>query len=220
MPPVTTTSCRPARIIRSASSIARIDEAQTLLIVSAGTSFGMPAPTAACRAGAWPDAGLEHLAHDDVADLGGIDARALEACPDRDRAELGRRVPGETAAEPAERRPHRRDDHRARHGASVPPSPSDTRRRLFSAGTTSVRRSSDRSVRLDQPGGVVDVRQLHDLAGRVHVAKRDADDPGRDPVTGDEHIVGVGVRGPARLDRHRDAGPRGDLEQRVADDSD
>ena len=67
------------------------------------------------------DAGLEHLAHDDVADLGGIDACALEPCPDRDRAELRRRVAGETAAEPAERRSHRRDDHRARHGASVPP---------------------------------------------------------------------------------------------------
>src|SRR5579884_4175717 len=54
MPPVTTTSTSPARIIESAISIARIDEAQTLLIVSAGTSIGSPAPTAACRAGAWP----------------------------------------------------------------------------------------------------------------------------------------------------------------------
>ena len=47
MPPVTTSSCPPARIIRSAICTARIDDAQTLLIVSAGTSFGMPAPTAA-----------------------------------------------------------------------------------------------------------------------------------------------------------------------------
>ena len=54
MPPVTTTSWRPAAIISSAISIARIDEAQTLLIVSAGTSFGMPAPIAAWRAGACP----------------------------------------------------------------------------------------------------------------------------------------------------------------------
>jgi hypothetical protein len=53
IPPVTTTSL-PVLIIRSASSIALIDEAQTLLIVSAGTSFGMPAATAAWRAGAWP----------------------------------------------------------------------------------------------------------------------------------------------------------------------
>jgi len=40
------------RIIESAISIARIDDAQTLLIVSAGVSFGSPAPTAAWRAGA------------------------------------------------------------------------------------------------------------------------------------------------------------------------
>ena len=37
-------------------STARIDEAQTLLIVSEGTSIGSPAPTAAWRAGAWPTA--------------------------------------------------------------------------------------------------------------------------------------------------------------------
>ncbi len=54
MPPVTTTSTSPARIIESAISIARIDDAHTLLIVSAGVSFGSPAPIAAWRAGAWP----------------------------------------------------------------------------------------------------------------------------------------------------------------------
>src|SRR5438093_704943 len=35
--------------MRSAISTARMLEAQTLLIVSAGTSLGSPAPTAACR---------------------------------------------------------------------------------------------------------------------------------------------------------------------------
>ena len=54
MPPVTITSWSPARIIWSAICTARIEEAQTLLIVSAGTSFGSPAPIAAWRAGAWP----------------------------------------------------------------------------------------------------------------------------------------------------------------------
>ena len=38
-------------------------------------------------------------------------------------------------------------------------------------------------VRLDESNRVVDVGELHDLAGRVHVAKRDRDhaagDPGR-----------------------------------------
>ena len=62
-------------------------------------------------------AGLEHLAHDDVADLGRVDARPLEPGPDRDRAELGRRVPREAAAEPAERRPHGGDDHGAGHAS-------------------------------------------------------------------------------------------------------
>jgi hypothetical protein len=51
---VTITWWSPARIIESAISTARIEDAQTLLIVSAPTSFGMPAPIAACRAGAWP----------------------------------------------------------------------------------------------------------------------------------------------------------------------
>ena len=54
MPPATITSWSPARIIASAISTARMLDAHTLLIVSAGTSIGSPAPTAACRAGAWP----------------------------------------------------------------------------------------------------------------------------------------------------------------------
>ena len=54
IPPVTTTSTSPARIIGSAISTARIDEAHTLLIVSRGISIGRPAPIAAWRAGAWP----------------------------------------------------------------------------------------------------------------------------------------------------------------------
>src|SRR5262245_52682232 len=54
MPPVTTSSTSPARIIESAISTARIDDAHTLLIVSAGVSFGRPAAIAAWRAGAWP----------------------------------------------------------------------------------------------------------------------------------------------------------------------
>src|SRR6185437_11899317 len=51
MPPVTTTSTSPARIMESAISIARMDDAQTLLIVSAGVSIGRPALIAAWRAG-------------------------------------------------------------------------------------------------------------------------------------------------------------------------
>ena len=47
MPPVTTISASPARIIESAIWTARMDDAHTLLIVSAGTSIGSPAPIAA-----------------------------------------------------------------------------------------------------------------------------------------------------------------------------
>src|SRR5256714_15482617 len=54
IPPVTTISASPARIIESAISIARIDDAHTLLIVSAGVSLGGPPPIAAWRAGACP----------------------------------------------------------------------------------------------------------------------------------------------------------------------
>jgi len=52
--PVTPISRSPARIAWSASPIARIPEAQTLLIVSEGTSFGIPASIWACREGIWP----------------------------------------------------------------------------------------------------------------------------------------------------------------------
>src|SRR2546427_4100309 len=54
MPPATITAWSPARIIWSAICTARMLEAQTLLIVSQGTSTGRPAPIAACRAGACP----------------------------------------------------------------------------------------------------------------------------------------------------------------------
>ena len=53
-PPATTMSYSPARIIWSAMAMALMPERQTLLIVSAGTLIGMPALTAACRAGIWP----------------------------------------------------------------------------------------------------------------------------------------------------------------------
>ena len=81
IPPVTTTSCCPARIIRSASSIARIDDAHTLLIVSAGTSFGMPGADGRLAGGRLPGTGLEHLTHDDVPDLCRIDPAIARARP-------------------------------------------------------------------------------------------------------------------------------------------
>ena len=54
IPPATITLWSPDRIIWSAISTARMLDAQTLLIVSAGSETGRPAPIAAWRAGAWP----------------------------------------------------------------------------------------------------------------------------------------------------------------------
>ena len=53
-PPATTISNSPARISWSASAMASIPERHTLLMVSAGTSIGMPPATAAWRAGICP----------------------------------------------------------------------------------------------------------------------------------------------------------------------
>ncbi len=54
MPPVRATSVSPARIAMSAMPSVRMPEAQTLLIVSEGTSFGMPPLIWAWREGIWP----------------------------------------------------------------------------------------------------------------------------------------------------------------------
>ena len=51
MPPATTTSTSPARIICDAIATDFSPDPQSMLIVVAGTSFGMPAASAAWRAG-------------------------------------------------------------------------------------------------------------------------------------------------------------------------
>ena len=69
MPPATTTLWSPERIIGSAISTARMREAHTLLIVSAGTSIGRPGADRGLPRGRLAGAALEHLAHDHVLDL-------------------------------------------------------------------------------------------------------------------------------------------------------
>ena len=64
-------------------------------------------------------AALQHLPHDHVLRFLRLEAAALERGADDDRAELGRFVVGQAAAELAERRSNCGDDHRARHVASV-----------------------------------------------------------------------------------------------------
>ena len=92
MPPVTTSSTSPARIIESAICTARIDDAHTLLIVSLGVSSGRPAPIAAWRAGAWPAPPWSTWPMIAYSRLVRLDPGPLERRADRDRAELGRRV--------------------------------------------------------------------------------------------------------------------------------
>ena len=89
MPPPTPTCTSPARIAWSRITVARSPEAQTLLIVSEETSLGMPGLDLRLTRGDLPLAGLQHLAHDDVLDLLGLDAGALQRGLDRDRPELG-----------------------------------------------------------------------------------------------------------------------------------
>ena len=54
IPPVTTRSDRPNCICCAPKAVAFMPEAHTLFTVTASVSYGMPANTAACRAGAWP----------------------------------------------------------------------------------------------------------------------------------------------------------------------
>ena len=102
MPPPTATSTSPARIAASRMPAARTPEAQTLLIVSEETSFGMPGLDLRLARGDLPLAGLEDLAHHDVLDLVRLDVGALERGLDRDAAELGGVERDEAAAELAD----------------------------------------------------------------------------------------------------------------------
>src|SRR5699024_10555534 len=55
MPPATTTSASPEVIIRAASITAVRPDRHTLFTLCAGVAQPIPAPSAACRAGFWPE---------------------------------------------------------------------------------------------------------------------------------------------------------------------
>ena len=107
-------------------------------------------------------AGLQHLAHDHVVDLAALEADALEARADRDRAELGRGIRGEAAVELAERRPDRGDDDGAAHGS-----------KLAREGHPGLEPARERHDELHRALEVVEVEHLD---RRVHVAERHRDD--------------------------------------------
>ena len=94
MPPATTMSASPARIICEAIATALRPDPQTMLIVVAGTSFGMPAPIADLARGVLAEPGLQDAAEHDLVHLLAGDPGPLERGAHSVRAELGgRRCP-------------------------------------------------------------------------------------------------------------------------------
>ena len=89
-----------------------------MLIVSEETSLGIPRLDLRLARGDLPLAGLQHLAHDHVLDLLGLDVGALERGLDRGAAELGGVEGGEAAAELADGRAGGAEDHGLGHGAA------------------------------------------------------------------------------------------------------
>ncbi len=85
-------------------------EPHILLTVVAGTSSRRPAAKPAWRAGAWPWPGGEDAAHQQLADLAGLHARALQRRLDRGAAQLGRRGARKLALEAAHGRARGADD--------------------------------------------------------------------------------------------------------------
>ena len=118
MPPATATSYSPAWIALPTSMTARMPEPQTLWTVTQGTVFGIPAAERRLAGGRLADAGLQHVAEDDLLDLAGRDAGARERGLDRGRAEGRGGQRGELAEKRADRSPGGREDddvfHRGR----------------------------------------------------------------------------------------------------------
>src|SRR5690606_25159745 len=116
MPPATTTLAEPALMASWASITAFMPEPHTLLMVVQPAAGGMPAPSAAWRAGAWPrPAGTHgHLVH-----LVGGEPGVLERAADRGASQDRRGHPGELAEEGTDGGALRTDDHDIRHADSV-----------------------------------------------------------------------------------------------------
>ena len=118
MPPPTPTSMSPARIAWSSMPTARMPDAQTLLIVSEETSFGIPALICAWREGIWPWPACSTWPMTTCCDLLGRDVRALERGADGDAAELGGLQGRQSAAQLADRGAGAAEDHGRRHRRS------------------------------------------------------------------------------------------------------
>src|SRR5207248_4182536 len=204
IPPVTITSCSPARIIASAISTARRDEAQTLLIVSAGTWIGSPAPTAAWRAGAWPAPACSTWPMITY-------STSCGSSPIFSSAERITIEPSPVACCLARPPPSLPNGVRSAATMTERATPS----MLPSEGQAGLQppQEGDR-----QPNSRLDVVEVAQLDRRVHVAERDRDEPGRDAGSAQVRRVGVGHRDAAGdLDRVRDPLRLGALDQQLGD---
>ena len=114
-PPATMMSASPFAICCMPSATARRPEPQTWLRPQAVVSFGMPALHRRLAGRVLALARGQHLAEDDLVDLGPLDLGARERRLDRGGAEVVRRRVGEGAVEGPDRRARRADDDDFRH---------------------------------------------------------------------------------------------------------
>src|SRR3954465_3982920 len=188
MPPATTTSTSPARIIWSAISTARIEDAQTLLIVSEGSSIGRPAPTVAWREGAWPTppwSTWPMIAY----------STSPSSTPARSSAARIAIAPSSGARWSTGAPPSRPKGVRTAETMTE----RDIALSLASEVETGLEPLRERR---DEPRGGLDVGQRDDLGRGVDVARCQRDQAGRDP--GAAHVCSIHVgRRLARRDIHR-----------------
>src|SRR3954469_4785673 len=204
MPPVTTTSTSPVRIIESAISTARIEDAQTLLIVSAGVSLGRPAAIAACRAGAWPAPACNTWPM--ITYCGSCGSRPI-------RSSAPRRAIAPSSGASWRARPPPSLPKGVRTAETI--TDRDIGKTLASEVEPGLEPLGEGRDELD---GGLDVVQRDDLAGRVDVPRRQRDQPRRHAGAAGVGGVHVGVRVAGRdVDGVGDLLGLGGLDQQLED---
>ena len=121
IPPATTMSTSPARIICEAIATAFRPDPQTMLIVVAGTSFGIARADRDLARGVLSEPRRKDAAEHDLVHFLAGDLYPLERGTDSVRAELGGRDILELPAEAAHRRPHGAHDHSIFHHSLLGP---------------------------------------------------------------------------------------------------
>src|SRR3954470_5069790 len=204
MPPVTTTSTSPVRIIESAISTARIEDAQTLLIVSAGVSFGRPAAIGPCRAGAWPAPAYSTWPM--ITYCGSCGSRPI-------RSSAPRMAIAPSSGASRDARPPPSLPKGVRTAETI--TDRDIGKTLASELEAGLEPAGEGS---DELHGRLDVVQRDHLAGRVDVPRRERDQPRRDARAARVGRVHVGVRVACRdVDGVADSFRLGRLDQQLED---